>query len=58
MHASISYNDYANSPVHRFFQMWQQLDCNVSHATRANPSGCRADLFPWWKSPWAPATTA
>ena len=47
MHASISYNDYANSPVHRFFQMWQQLDCNVSHATRSNPSGCRADLFPW-----------
>jgi phospholipase C len=47
MHASISYNDYANSPVHRFFQMWQQLDCNTHNATRANPSGCRADLFPW-----------
>lgn len=47
MHASISYNDYANSPVHRFFQMWQQLDCSASHATSKNPSGCRADLFPW-----------
>lgn len=47
MHASISYNDYANSPVHRFFQMWQQLDCDMSHATRKNPSGCSADLFPW-----------
>lgn len=47
MHASISYNDYANSPVHRFFQMWQQLDCDVANATTANPSGCRADLFPW-----------
>ncbi|GLQ91417.1 alkaline phosphatase family protein [Dyella acidisoli] len=47
MHASISYNDYANSPVHRFFQMWQQLDCDASHATRKNPSGCNADLFPW-----------
>jgi phospholipase C len=47
MHASISYNDYANSPVHRFFQMWQQLDCNVANATAKNPSGCRADLFPW-----------
>jgi phospholipase C len=47
MHASISYNDYANSPVHRFFQMWQQLDCDVRHATWKNPSGCRADLFPW-----------
>lgn len=47
LHASISYNDYANSPVHRFFQMWQQLDCSMSHATWKNPSGCRADLFPW-----------
>ena len=47
MHASISYNDYANSPVHRFFQMWQQLDCSTTNATAKNPSGCRADLFPW-----------
>lgn len=43
----ISYNDYAGSPVHRFFQMWQQLDCNISAATPDNPSGCQADLFPW-----------
>ena len=47
MHASISYNDYANSPVHRFFQMWQQLDCSSQAATPKNPSGCRNDLFPW-----------
>jgi phospholipase C len=47
MHASISASDYANSPVHRFFQMWQQLDCNVQTATSHNPSGCRNDLFPW-----------
>jgi len=39
--------DYANSPVHRFYQMFQQLDCSASYATAANPSGCRADLFPW-----------
>jgi phospholipase C len=39
--------DYADSPVHRFYQMFQQLDCSVSYATAANPSGCRADLFPW-----------
>ena len=39
--------DYADSPVHRYYQMFQQLDCNVSYATAANPSGCRADLFPW-----------
>ena len=41
------YDSYAASPVHRFYQMWQQLDCNVSHATSTNPSGCLADLFPW-----------
>jgi phospholipase C len=39
--------DYADSPVHRFYQMFQQLDCNASYATKTNPSGCRADLFPW-----------
>ncbi len=44
---SVPYDAYAGSPVHRFYQMWQQLDCNVSNATRKNPSGCRADLFPW-----------
>jgi phospholipase C len=41
------YNDYAASPVHRFYQMWQQLDCSLDHATRNNPSGCDAGLFPW-----------
>jgi phospholipase C len=44
---AVSYNDYANSPVHRFYQMWQQLDCNAALATKENPSGCLADLFPW-----------
>ncbi|HLH75279.1 MAG TPA: alkaline phosphatase family protein [Candidatus Binataceae bacterium] len=43
----ISWNDYAGSPVHRFFQMWQQADCDSSAATQANPSGCQEDLFPW-----------
>ena len=43
----LTYNDYAGSPVHRFFQMWQQLDCDVAVATTANPSGCQNDLFPW-----------
>jgi phospholipase C len=43
----ISYDDYAASPVHRFYQNWQQSDCAVSHATFANPSGCLMDLFPW-----------
>jgi len=43
----IPYDAYAASPVHRFFQMWQQLDCSVDHATPPNPSGCLSDLFPW-----------
>lgn len=41
------YDDYANSPVHRFFQSWQQMDCSVAYATPSNPSGCHNDLFPW-----------
>ena len=44
---SFTYNSYAQSPVHRFYQMWQQLDCNKSHANLYNPSGCDAKLFPW-----------
>jgi len=27
--------------------MWQQLDCSLDHASRNNPSGCDAGLFPW-----------
>ncbi len=41
------YDVYDASPVHRLFQMWQELDCVASNATAANPSGCAADLFPW-----------
>jgi phospholipase C len=44
---TFTYNAYAASPVHRFYQMWQQLDCSVDHATWDNPSGCNAKLFPW-----------
>jgi phospholipase C len=43
----VAYNDYAASPVHRFYQMWQQLDCMAHDATFWNPSGCKSDLFPW-----------
>jgi phospholipase C len=44
---TFTYNSYAASPVHRFYQMWQQLDCNADNATENNPSGCDARLFPW-----------
>jgi phospholipase C len=45
--ATMPYDSYAASPVHRFYQMWQQLDCSVDYATIRNPGGCKADLFPW-----------
>jgi phospholipase C len=41
------YDDYAASPVHRFYQMWQQLDCDLSHASYQYPNGCDSLLFPW-----------
>jgi phospholipase C len=41
------YTSYAASPVHRFYQMWQQLNCARSSASRDNPSGCNGNLFAW-----------
>ncbi|MGB8064544.1 MAG: alkaline phosphatase family protein [Candidatus Sulfotelmatobacter sp.] len=41
------YDAYDNSPVHRFYQMWQQVDCNALNVTIWNPTGCQHDLFPW-----------
>jgi phospholipase C len=45
--ATHTYDAYDNSPVHRFYQMWQQFDCSAANATRKNPSGCKNDLWPW-----------
>jgi phospholipase C len=44
---TLQYTGYAASPVHRFYQMWQQLDCSVFHWSWENPSGCDAKLFSW-----------
>jgi phospholipase C len=41
------YKTYGGSPVHRFYQMWQQLDCDAAKVTASNASGCQADLFPF-----------
>ena len=42
------YDAYTASPVHRYFQMAQQLDCSRAHATAAAPwDYCLDDLFPW-----------
>ena len=45
--STLPYDAYTASPVHRFYQMWQQLDCNAAYATAASPNGCLSDLFPW-----------
>ncbi len=42
-----AYDAYTANPTHRFFQMWQQMDCSLVHASAGNPSGCLDDLFPW-----------
>jgi phospholipase C len=44
---TFTWDSYAASPVHRFYQMWQQADCNIAYATKSNPSGCKSDLFAW-----------
>jgi phospholipase C len=36
----VPYDAYSESPVHRFYQMWQQLDCTAG-------VGCANDLFAW-----------
>jgi phospholipase C len=43
----LPYDAYTENTVHRFFQMWQQSDCNVQHATPGNPTGCLSDLYPF-----------
>jgi hypothetical protein len=45
--STFPYYGYAASPVHRFYQMWQQSDCLAEDGTLSNPSGCLADLFAW-----------
>src|SRR3984885_13484590 len=44
---TFTYDAYAASPVHRFYQMWQQLNCSITNSTAANPSGCNENLFSW-----------
>jgi phospholipase C len=42
-----SYYNNVGDPVHRFYQMWQQADCNIANASANNPSGCDHDLYAW-----------
>jgi phospholipase C len=52
----LPYDAYTEDTIHRFFQMWQQFDCGVRHATKENPSGCLADLLPYVITTFAGAT--
>jgi phospholipase C len=45
--STLPYIGYAASPVHRFYQMWQQLNCSLRHASWENPAGCNGKLFSW-----------
>src|SRR6266436_4266120 len=40
-------DDYTGDTTHRFYQYWQQEYCTAAGATKANNSGCLADLFPF-----------
>jgi phospholipase C len=44
---NISDDDYTGDSTHRFYQAWQQSDCSLQNATKANPTGCLNDLFPF-----------
>jgi phospholipase C len=45
--ATLPYTAYAASPVHRFYQMQQELNCRPRESVRLNPSGCDGRLFAW-----------
>src|ERR1700722_15599718 len=51
----LPYDSYTEDTIHRFFQMWQMMDCDKSQATRSNPSGCLLDLMPFVASAFAGA---
>jgi phospholipase C len=44
---NISDDDYTGDMTHRFYQAWQQSDCSLANASKANPTGCLNDLFPF-----------
>ena len=44
---TLPYDAYEGDTIHQTFQMWQQNDCSMSHATRENPTGCLHDLYPF-----------
>jgi phospholipase C len=45
--SALPYDSYTGDTTHRLYEMWQQSDCSIKHATRHNPSGCLSDLYPF-----------
>ena len=43
----LPYDSYEGDTIHQMFQMWQQSDCSMTHATFENPTGCIHDLYPF-----------
>jgi phospholipase C len=43
----LSDDDYTGDTSHRFYTAWQQQDCSLANATKTDPAGCKADLFPF-----------
>jgi hypothetical protein len=43
---NLPYDSYVGDTTHRFYQMWQQSDCSIRHATKDSPAGCLNDLYP------------
>jgi phospholipase C len=44
---NIDDDDYTGDQTHRFFSAAQQQDCSLANATKADPTGCLNDLFPF-----------
>jgi len=51
---NISDDDYTGDMTHRFFQAAQQQDCAIANITKANPTGCLNDLFPFVMGTYLP----
>ncbi len=43
---NLPFDSYEGDTIHQMFQMWQQNDCSMQHATQQNPTGCLHDLYP------------
>jgi acid phosphatase len=44
---NMPYDAYTGDLTHRFYHMWQQVDCDPSNVTATSPAGCAMDLFPF-----------